>query len=329
MSRTGVHAEEHTTEHSLTTTAPPQAVYDLVADVGQWPQIFPPTIHAESVENDGREERIRIWATANGEVKGWESRRTLDRDGLRVGFRQQVSRPPVAAMNGEWSITPTAGGGSLITLTHAFRSVDGTPEQNDWIKRAIKTNSGAELAALRDAAEQRAHRKDLEMSFQDTLEIHGAARDVYDYIRDAHLWKERLPHVARVDVDEPVPDVQTLEMDTAAPDGKKHTTRSIRICESGRTIAYKQLLTPALLTVHTGLWSVREQGATTVLSSAHTVVVKPDAVTTVLGADATIADARTFVREALGRNSMATMRHAKEHVEGRGSVGPTRAQDLM
>ena len=318
MSNTEVHAEENTTEHSITVTAPPQAVYELVADVGQWPQIFPPTIHAESVESDGREERIRIWATANDEVKGWESRRVLDHEGLRVGFRQQVSRPPVAAMSGKWSITPAADGGSLITLTHTFRSVDGTPEQDDWIRRAIKTNSGAELAALLDAAEQCTHREELEMSFQDTLEIHGAAGDVYDYIRDAHLWKERLPHVAKVDIDESLPGVQTLEMDTVAPDGNQHTTRSIRICESDGTIAYKQLLTPALLAVHTGLWSVREQSATTVLSSAHTVVIEPDAVTTVLGADATIADARAFIREALGRNSMATMRHAKEHVEGRG-----------
>ena len=46
-----------------------------------WPRIFPPTIHVDQVERDGTQERIRIWATANGEPKNWTSRRTLDPDG--------------------------------------------------------------------------------------------------------------------------------------------------------------------------------------------------------------------------------------------------------
>jgi aromatase len=47
------------------------------------------------------------------------------------------------------------------------------------------------------------------------------------------------------------------------------------------------------------------------------VALKRSAVTTVLGEDATVRDARAYVREALGANSRATLALAKEYAEGR------------
>lgn len=47
-------------------------------------------------------------------------------------------------------------------------------------------------------------------------------------------------------------------------------------------------------------------------TARHTVAVDPTGITEVLGPDATLADARTYVREALGRNSLTTLRHAAE-----------------
>jgi len=70
-------------EHEITVAAPAAAVYRLIAEVGNWPRIFPPTIHVEHVERGEHEERIRIWATANGEVRNWISRRVLDPAALR------------------------------------------------------------------------------------------------------------------------------------------------------------------------------------------------------------------------------------------------------
>ena len=69
----------------------------------------PPTVHADYAERGETEERIRLWATANGEVKNWTSRRRLDPAALRVEFRQEVSSPPVAAMGGTWIVEPLAG----------------------------------------------------------------------------------------------------------------------------------------------------------------------------------------------------------------------------
>ncbi|MGW6603266.1 aromatase/cyclase [Streptomyces sp. NPDC055036] len=306
---------EHHEEHGTDIAAPAESVHALIADVGQWPRIFPPTLHAEVVERAPGSERIRIWATANGEVKVWTSRRTLDRERLRIGFRQEISQSPVAAMSGEWLIRPLPDGGCHVGLSHTFRSVDDSAESVAWIRRAIDTNSGAELTALRTAAERRSAQGLLELSFEDVLPVDGPPKAVYDFLYEADRWGERLPHVARVELVESTPSVQSLEMDTRSPDGTVHTTRAVRICRPYESIVYKQLRTPALLSVHIGRWTVREEAAGTVLSSAHTVVIDPTAVPRILGQGATVADARAFARDALGRNSMATMRRAKEYAE--------------
>jgi aromatase len=81
-------------EHEIAIGAPPAAVYQLIAEVENWPRIFPPTIYVDHVERSAGEERIRIWATANGAAKNWTSRRVLDPEQLRIVFRQEVSTPP-------------------------------------------------------------------------------------------------------------------------------------------------------------------------------------------------------------------------------------------
>ncbi|GGQ46901.1 aromatase/cyclase [Streptomyces althioticus] len=305
----------HETEHRITVAAAPDVVYGLIDDVRDWPVTFPPTVHAERIERSVDSERIRIWATANGEVKGWVSRRELDRAGLRIRFRQEVSRHPVAAMGGAWVLEPRPGGGTLVRLLHDFRAVDDDPARVEWIRQAVDRNSDKELAALRDAAETRERRAGLLLSFSDSVRTAGAAKDVYDFLDRANRWPDRLPHVARVQLTEEVPQQQVLEMDTRTADGSTHTTRSVRICFPYDRIVYKQLLTPALMTAHTGEWTVREDGEETVISSRHTVVVNHEAIGSVLGAGAGIAEARAFIRDALGRNSTATMVRAKEYAE--------------
>ncbi|GAA2905262.1 SRPBCC family protein [Streptosporangium fragile] len=315
------HGTTHRTEHQITVAAPAQDVFGLIADVTEWPRAFPPTVFADHVERGETEERIRIWATANGEVKGWTSRRHLDRDGLRVRFRQEVSQPPVAAMGGEWLIEPLSEELTRVRLLHDFQAVGNDPEKVEWIRRAVDRNSDAELAALRSVAER--GREDLVLSFDDVVRVAGAAKDVYDFIYEAGRWEERLPHVARVALTEDTPNVQTLEMDTRTADGATHTTKSVRICFPHDRIVYKQLQTPALMSVHTGQWLIEEDADGVAVTSVHTVVIEPRAVPSVLGEGATVADARAFIRNALGRNSTATMRHAKEYAERiAGTSGP-------
>lgn len=310
------HPDTRHTEHTVTVDAPARRVFDLIVDVGRWPETFPPTLHVEHVERSRTQERIRIWATANGAVKNWTSHRRLDHDRLTVRFRQEVSQPPVAAMGGEWIVEPISSTESRVRLLHDFRAVGDDPEKVAWIEQAIDRNSGAELAALRTAAQQAEARADLILTFEDTVEISGGAKDAYTFVNEAHLWPERLPHVSGASLAEDVPGVQTLEMETRAPDGSTHTTRSVRICFPHERIVYKQLRTPALMTAHTGRWLFREDADGTRITSVHTVVLNEEAIPAVLGPDASVADARAFVQNALSRNSTTTMEYAAAHARG-------------
>src|SRR5882757_5248281 len=136
-------------EHAIDVQAPASAVYRLIAEVENWPRIFPPTIHVDHLERGESEERIRIWATANGAAKSWTSRRVLDSDVLSIGFRQEVSTPPVASMAGTWIIEPVSAQASRVRLLHDYRAVDDDPEGLAWIDQAVDRNSTSELAALK------------------------------------------------------------------------------------------------------------------------------------------------------------------------------------
>ncbi|MFF7978891.1 aromatase/cyclase [Streptomyces sp. NPDC007901] len=304
-------------EHEITVSAPAAAVYRLIAEVENWPRIFPPTIYVDHLERAGDTERIRIWATANGEAKNWTSRRVLDPGRLRIEFRQEVSTPPVAAMGGTWIIEPLDEGTSRIRLLHDYRAVDDDPDGLRWIDEAVDRNSRSELAALKTNVELAHAAEEVTFSFEDSVRIAGSAKDAYDFINEAHLWQERLPHVASVRLDEDVPGLQTLEMETRAKDGSTHLTKSYRVCFEGRKIAYKQVTLPALMTLHTGYWTFTQDADGTTASSQHTVVLNTANISRILGPDAGVAEAREYVHTALSTNSRATLGHAKAHAEAR------------
>ncbi|MFD4575708.1 aromatase/cyclase [Streptomyces sp. NPDC058417] len=304
-------------EHDITIDAPAAAVYRLIAEVENWPRIFPPTIHVDHVERGDREERIRIWATANGEAKNWTSRRALDPEALRITFRQEVSTPPVAAMGGTWIIEPLSETSSRVRLLHDYRAVDDDPAGLKWIDEAVDRNSRSELAALKSNVELAHASEDLTFSFEDTVRIEGSAKDAYDFINEAGLWVERLPHVASVRFTEDTPGLQVLEMDTRAKDGSTHTTKSYRVAFPHHRIAYKQVTLPALMTLHTGIWTFTETDGGVDATSQHTVVLNTANIARILGDEATVADARAYVHSALSTNSRATLGHAKDHAERR------------
>ncbi|WP_248958981.1 aromatase/cyclase [Sphaerisporangium perillae] len=305
----------YVTEHSVTIAAPADAVYRLIADVGAWPLHFGPTIHAERAEGDDTEELIRIWATANGEIRSWTSRRELHRDERRVVFRQQTPQPPAASMGGEWVIRPLTGGRTDVVLKHDFSAIGDDPEKVQWIRGAVDRNSGTELAGLKAAAERFEGLGELTLSFADTVLIDGSAKDAYDFVHRCQDWPERLPHVSRISLTEDVPGLQSMEMDTVSPDGSAHTTSSFRVCSPCTRIVYKQVVLPKIMMAHTGRWSFEETDRGVLVTSSHTVVIRPESVPELLGPEATLAEARGRVREALSANSSTTLRCAKSFVE--------------
>ena len=308
------------TEHTAVAAAPPAALYALVADVTRWPAVFGPSVHVQILERGPGWERFEIWAVVNGEVGSWVSRRTLDPENLRITFDQERSRAPIGSMGGEWTFRELPDGRTEIVLLHHFSAVDDAPATVRWITEALDRNSPEELAALVRIAEFGHPVEDVVFSFTDTVELPGAPADLYEFINRADRWADLLPHVSRVRLGEPTPGVQDLEMDTVTSDGSAHTTRSVRICREPEWIAYKQRVAPRLLLGHSGLWSFFEgpEGAT--VTARHTVAIDADAVAEVLGEGSTLADARAYLRDALGRNSLATLSHAGAHAGAHAGV---------
>lgn len=310
----------HDTKHEVRIDAEPDVVYRLIQDVSGWPHVFGPTVHVDLLLDSGDAQLLRIWATAAGGVHDWTSRRVLDAGARRVSFQQIVSKPPVAAMSGEWIVAPAGPGACQVVLTHRFEAIADEPGAVAWIDEAIDRNSTVELGALKRAGELGAGRGELHFSFNDAEMIEGSAAAVFEFVRRADLWPLRLPHVARVELEEEPGGVQHLTMDTSAPDGSVHTTTSIRLCfPDRRLIVYKQLRLAEVMAGHTGRWQFEQDGDTVFARSWHTVTLDPDGVRAVLGPEATAAEARVKVRNALGTNSLTTLRRAKEFVEGGGS----------
>jgi len=304
-------------EHQIVIAAPAAEVYRHIAEVENWPLIFPPTVYVDHVERSMAEERIRIWATANGEAKSWTSRRVLDANALRIDFQQEVSAPPVAAMKGAWLIEPLADDECRVRLLHEYRAIGDDPDGLAWIDGAVDRNSRSELGALKSNVELAQDGGELLLSFADKVSVSGAAKDVYEFLNEAQLWEQRLPHVARVDLRETAPGLQVLEMDTRTKDGSTHTTKSVRVCFPHNRIVYKQITLPALLSLHTGCWQIDEGPDGISVTSQHTVVINTANIAKVLGVGASVGQARDFVRTALSGNSRATLELAKEYADGR------------
>jgi aromatase len=305
------------TEHRVSIQAPAEAVYDLLADVTRWPLYFPPTVHAERLSGDERSERIRLWATANGVVKNWTSLRSLDREALRIGFRQEISQDPVAAMSGEWILEPKSPTETLAVLTHDFTAVRDDPAQVRWINDAVDRNSAAELDSLKRTAEFHDRAEEAVLSFGETILVEGTVETAYDFIYDCGKWPDRLPHVSGVRLTEDEPNLQSMEMDTRAPDGSLHTTHSLRVCVPHSKIVYKQTVTPPIMAAHTGLWLFLPEPGGVAVISEHSVVINAEAVPEVLGAGTTVAEAGERVRQALTANSHRTLMSTKQYVEER------------
>jgi aromatase len=306
-----------TVEHTIDIAAPARVVYDLIADVASWPQIFHPTLHIDVLEQGDGHERLRLWATANGEVRNWVSRRELDPSALRIDFRQEVPSSPVNAMGGSWIITAVDAGQTAVRLLHDYRSDD--EDSLPWIAAAVDRNSRSELGALKEAAEL--DLPGLQFSFEDSIVIDGDAGVAYQFLERADLWPERLGHVASLDLAEDSDGVQRMVMETVTPDASVHTTESVRICFPEQRIVYKQIVTPPIMSAHTGQWHVHRDAGATIVTSQHTVRLRPDKVSDILGQDIPLSDAAAKVRAALSANSRLTLHAAKAYTERAGQDG--------
>jgi ribosome-associated toxin RatA of RatAB toxin-antitoxin module len=305
----------HTKTQSAVIEAPSETAFEIVSELKHWPQFFPPAVYAEAEDEAG--EVVRRWALDGDTVHHWISRRQIDRLGLRIVAEQNECEEPLASIRTEWSFKPQHAGACLAELTLDVGVEGDSPEATE---AAVSRLGHAEklLGRVKATAERWDELQQLVVSFEDPLFIAGKTADVYDFLYEADKWPERVPHVTALSMTEDQPGIQFFDMDTVTPEGRAHTTRSVRVCRP-RKIIYKQISLPGLLDAHTGHWLFTESPEGVTVTARHTATIKPSALN-LLGENTTVADARRYLRRVLSTNSLQTLRHAQAHAEERASV---------
>lgn len=316
---------EHVVTHRVAIGAEPEAVLRLVSEAQGWPHVLETPVHVDLLLKDDDEQLLRVWTVDDGRISDFTTRHRRYPDPPRIAFQRIVSQPPVAALAGEWTVTPDDSGGCVAVLTHRFEAIADDPAAVVRIEAAIERCARRELGALKRAAELGSARSALLLTFQDAEMIRGPASAVFDFFRRADLWPARMSHVRRAQLTEEPGGVQYLELETRDENGRVHTGASIRICFPDRLlIVAKQLRLPPIMAVHTGHWQFEEADGVVFGRCWQTVTLDPAGVRAVLGEQATLADAREEVRRALGADSVTTLRRAKEFLEAAGEPGGPR-----
>ncbi|GHJ45233.1 actinorhodin polyketide synthase bifunctional cyclase/dehydratase [Catellatospora sp. TT07R-123] len=295
-----------TETRTATLKAPAAVAFEIVTDLRHWPQFFPDGVYAEE---DG--DIVRWWALEGDGVRHWSSRRTLDRSGLTVTYDQVDCAAPLTASSIQWRFRPAADGTCEAELTLRADS-----QNSNAGREAVAAHLAAAdelIARVGQIAENWDQLKELVVHFEDPLFIAGSTDAVYGFLYDADKWPERVPHVTALTMTEDQPGVQFFDMDTVTPEGRAHTTRSVRICLPHKII-YKQIGLPKLLDAHTGHWHFQTTPEGVTVTARHTATIRPDALN-LLGADTTVADARRYLRRVLSTNSLQTLRHAQAFAE--------------
>ncbi|MFB9591280.1 MULTISPECIES: aromatase/cyclase [Streptomyces] len=304
------------TSYSVDVAAPAGVVYALIADTTRWPLFVPPSVHVERLDFDGTRERFGMWATANGTVTSWISRRSLDPVRRTIDFHQEVPTPPATSLGGRWAVEELGADRSRLTLLHRFTARDDDPAGVEWLTRATDANSRDNLHRLKETAELWAKLDGLLLTVEESVRVHGPSELVYDFLYRAGDWPVHLPEILRADVAEDRQGVQLLGMDTRGADGVTETSESVRVCfpHAGR-IVFKQTRTPRLLAAHTGEWAVNPDETGTTAVATHQVLLREEDIEPVLGPGADLVEARDHVRRALGAASTRVLHLARRHAE--------------
>ncbi|MFE6829195.1 aromatase/cyclase [Streptomyces sp. NPDC057690] len=301
--------------HTVHVAAPAGVVYAVLADAARLPLYFSPSIHVERLESDGERERLRMWSLLDGQLKSWTSWRHLDPVERRIEFRQELPAAAHSSMSGILHARSRGPHRTELELQYDVSVTGDLPEVGAWTGRAADGSSRTQFADLKSIAERWTRLDDLVLSFEDAVRVNGPAELVYDFLYRAGDWPGPVPHVARADLTEDAPGVQRLTTQTLTEYGS-YTTDSVRICfpHAGR-IVHKETTPHTLLEAHTGEWSVVPDESGVSVIAQHSVVLREENITAVLGEHAGLGQARRQVREELGRDSRALLAHAKQHAE--------------
>lgn len=302
------------TDHTVAVECTPEAAFELALNVKRWPQVFPPCLDAEVLDETDSSQTISLIAKANDRVFAWQSTRQIDRSGLRISFCQAKPSPLVSFMKGAWSFAPRDKS-CVITLSHEFEVkddveglVDGvaTREQaTAFMRQSVEDNSTRELAAFKDELERDLWRHE----FSESMIIDHSKTAIYHLLRDAAAWPWLLPHCDDLEMLYEDEQYQEFQMKVQAG-GQEETIRSVRLLLPDR-IEYFQPAPPPALREHRGYWTLRQTADGVEVTSWHAVVLAPD-----FWRDCSRQEAKHKVEAAINRNSLGTMEAILNKLEG-------------
>ena len=293
------------TIHEIRVNARAERVYKFLSDVTLWADIFPPTIYVKKIESTKNQDLIQIWATANGEVRTWQSRRSFEPEKRQIIFRQPHPAKPLISMTGTWKVCDEEDNVSRVKLVHTYTVK--TEEEADYIETAVDTNSRKELGSLQAffavPESEYAHGR-----VEDILQISSTATEAMDFLKQAEKWPERISHVANATLTRFEAGGELLRLTTKAKDKSIHETASYRVVISDSMIVYKQVETPGALVSHRGEWHVFTEDEKTFVKSVHDFALTRDTVTKVLGPSTSLEDAVDLAGKNLMYNSIQTIK---------------------
>lgn len=315
-------ARVHRVAHHREVAAPAGVVYGLIADAVLWPLCLPHHVHVEQLDVGATRDRLQMWVVADGAVRSWTTRRSLDTARRRVEFGWEVPAEPVATMGGSWQVESLEAERARVTLVHDFTVHDDAPKDVARARRAVDEAGRATLAGLADFAAQWSRLDELLLSVEDSVRVAGPAELAYDFLyrldddrADAHP-----DDVSGVSLRECRPGVQFMAVDVLGGDGARFTRESVRIGfpHAGRIVHKQTRCTGGnpLPRAHVGEWSVEPDETGVTVVARHHVLLDQEAVRRTFGEgpDATGA-ARQRVTERLNRYSAVTLNQARARAE--------------
>ncbi|MEV3859239.1 SRPBCC family protein [Streptomyces sp. NPDC050095] len=318
----------HAAEHAVGVAAPAGVVYGLLADAVRWPVLFPSYVHVERMDHDGTEERLHLWDLAQGRVRPLRVRRRLRPRTRTIETERLDPVTPGATTSGLWRVTPD-GDRCVLSLSREHDPLPlfgASPETDD---SALDAEVRTRLDEVKAVAERWTALDQLLVAFEDSIRVSGPHELVYDFFHRIQDWPDLVPHMDWAEVEEDIPGVQVARLGSCDWDGgSAAVSRAVRLCfPSAGRVVHKDLIGPGLgeatdrpdlswlLAGHTTEWSVLPAPTGTTVVCSHAVMLKEAAVDPVLGAGATLADARHEVRAGLGQASREVLGLAKWHAE--------------
>ncbi|RAJ32105.1 ribosome-associated toxin RatA of RatAB toxin-antitoxin module [Kitasatospora sp. SolWspMP-SS2h] len=149
------------TEHTVTVEASADVVYEVLADIGGYAKLFPPTEASVLLEESETHQIARLVVDVSGQRQSWVTRRDLDRARRTISYRQLDNAPMVEFMGGDWRALPLDEHRTQLVITHDFaaRPTEQVPSREkatELLRAAVERNSHADLDAVRQESERRA-----------------------------------------------------------------------------------------------------------------------------------------------------------------------------